>query len=591
MRDEDKIQTASRSGGEEERFSHQREWIVKANGRILGPFTSDEVVQNIRDNRFVPHDEIIAPKGRWKLIRQEERFNDVVNESRNRGSSSATGSITVTENATAPIDLVEDSFRNTRRLMEGVENQVPKPTSEEAPSRDATKIYSYQNDKNVKNKFVKIERVKIFLALALFLAAGVFATIKGMQKNSGGSKTGDLYQEAMTQAQAFEKSGEFAKAISAYSEARNIKPNDFNVLFKTAPLILVHEKQILQASRMFKQIIENDHDETRKKGAVVGMGLVSLESHEIAQAAEYFSKALTQDPNHMPAIFNMGVVNYYQDKFEDAEVLMRKALEKGGNDGAVVLAMADVNVVTNKLEAAAAMMKAFLEVSHDYRPQVLIQSARVLTMLNRPNEATKAINSILELDPDYIESFERNWQVYRGSATWDRALENLKKAWGGINVTPQSQAVQGLIMYWGREKLDGAQMIEKALSQAPKDPQVMAIAGWVGLKLGRRDAALTNIKEAALLGGGFKLPKILMARVCIEDKDFECAQKNFEDVLKIDQKSLTSYLGLAQIALLKKDTAEAVKWLRQGQAMGAQFLPFAALNSEIEAIQAQEEKQ
>ncbi|MBK9294629.1 MAG: tetratricopeptide repeat protein [Oligoflexia bacterium] len=583
MRDEDNIQTESLTSNEEDRFSHKKEWIVKANSKILGPFTFEEVVENIKQQRFVPHDEIIAPKGRWKLIRQEQVFTEAVNESRNkRGSQVGTESITMTESATVPIDLVEDSFRNVNKLMKGVDDQVAKQSYDSVDTRDVSKIYSYQNDSNVKSKFTQIERVKIFIALGVFIIAGIFTYIKGF-KSTDKSRPQDSFQEAMLNAEKTEKAGDFSKALSFYQEARNIKPNDYFVLSKIAPLALVNERQVLQASRIFKQILENDANVERKKLAKLGLGLVALEAHELDEATLNFNEILKQDPENFAASFNMGIVHYFRDRFDEAEESMAKSLAKGGNDGAIVLALADLAVVMQgRLEKAASMLKAYLGVSLDYRPQVLIQLARVLTLQNRNNEATKTIQSILELDPEYVESFVRDWQVYRGSGSWERALENLNKAWGGIDVTPKAQAVKGLVMYWGRDKLEGAQAIEKALSQAPKDDQIMAIAGWVQFKLGHLETASALIKEAALISDKNVLAKVLNARLCLENKDYDCATSSFESALNLDQKSLSSYLGLTEVAIAKNDFDGALKWLRQGQAMSTKFIPFLALNAQIQ---------
>jgi hypothetical protein len=73
-----------------------------------------------------------------------------------------------------------------------------------------------------------------------------------------------------------------------------------------------------------------------------------------------------------------------------------------------------------------------------------------------------------------------------------------------------------------------------------------------------------------------------------KEKDFECAQKYWHEVLKMDQKNLSAYHGLASLAWANKDSNGAVKWLRQGQAMDQRFTPFMILNYEIEQTQPQQ---
>jgi Tfp pilus assembly protein PilF len=72
-----------------------------------------------------------------------------------------------------------------------------------------------------------------------------------------------------------------------------------------------------------------------------------------------------------------------------------------------------------------------------------------------------------------------------------------------------------------------------------------------------------------------------MARYCVEEGDMDCAQKNWEQVLQLDQKNLAAYHGLAQIAWQKKDKATAIRWLRQGQAQESKYIPYNILANQI----------
>ena len=66
------------------KLTAQNEWLVKANSRILGPFSQEEINGQIRENRISPIDEIMIPRGRWLFLRDEEKFRKVLNEVKNR---------------------------------------------------------------------------------------------------------------------------------------------------------------------------------------------------------------------------------------------------------------------------------------------------------------------------------------------------------------------------------------------------------------------------------------------------------------------------------------------------------------------------
>jgi hypothetical protein len=306
---EDTTQTSKESRGGD-RLSHQKEWLVKVNGRILGPYTFDEVSQLLNNHNLVSHDEIVQPRGRWKMIRHEEKFREVLNEIRNRQASRGEqvldstfgGSITVTEGVTATTELLDDGFRNTSKLIKDFDEQVKRPQGEErssseteVESRDLSKSYAAKNDPKAQKKFKKAETIKIAIALAVFILTGIFSLVKFSFPHKEGGKTRlDAFSEAMNQGELYERFGEQAKAIAAYNEARNLKASDINMLIHLAPLTFLYEKQSLQANRMFKQVLEGAGENADyKKRSYMGLGLVALDSHEldVAPSPPPFSKA------------------------------------------------------------------------------------------------------------------------------------------------------------------------------------------------------------------------------------------------------------------------------------------------------------
>ncbi len=591
-RDEDTIQTESNNQIDMERLSQMREWIVKSNMVISGPFSSEEVSQGLRDKRFVAHDEIISPRGRWKYLRQEEKFRSVINEVKNRQSaleknSEDTADTSVTASAKFRMPA---SFDNTSALMEGVEARGPSTDNiHPALSRDLAKSYGYEKDLRVQSQNAKSETVKVVAALVVFvLAAGFYFTRLSPRLDNAGNHI-DTFQSMLNQGIVAEKVGDYTKAMAFYSDARNVKPNDPELLYRIAPLTFTFEKQSLQSGRIFKQILDTDANPEHKQSALIGLGLVALEAHEFDVALENFDKVMKNEPDQTAAVFNIGLINYYKDKFSEAEAFLSRALAKSGNDGTIVMAMADVIVATSqesggrlKLGPAHDMMKVYLEVAFDYRAQVLIEDAYVQALAGKTGEANQLLEQALDVDPEQTDLFLRDWRFYRERSGWEQTLFTLKKVLPLIPASSHMSALKGLAMFEGREKLEGSKEIEKALAESPRDPLLLSIAGWTEMKLGHRQDAIVNIKEAALGESKYRLPKVLQARLCAEEKNFDCAQKFWEKINAQDPKNLAAYAGLAEIAWEKKDTASTIRWLRQGQALDAKYIPFNILSAAIE---------
>lgn len=63
-------------------------WLVKSSDRILGPFSTAEMEERLRSKEIVILDEVVTPRSRWRLLRDEPTFSKLVEEIR-RGQLSA----------------------------------------------------------------------------------------------------------------------------------------------------------------------------------------------------------------------------------------------------------------------------------------------------------------------------------------------------------------------------------------------------------------------------------------------------------------------------------------------------------------------
>jgi tetratricopeptide (TPR) repeat protein len=57
-------------------------WLVKSGDRVLGPYSTDDLSQLIRDKEVVVIDEVMAPQSRWTYVRDVATFQSVVEEIR-----------------------------------------------------------------------------------------------------------------------------------------------------------------------------------------------------------------------------------------------------------------------------------------------------------------------------------------------------------------------------------------------------------------------------------------------------------------------------------------------------------------------------
>lgn len=564
----------------------QKEWLVKANRRILGPYSKEEVSTGLKENRFVPLDEISKPYGRWVMIRDEDTFRPVVNEIKNKRMQQRENTASETASGTYSPEAQTSSLEFIVDESEGLkEASTPRP--ENNPSRDLLKSYAAPADPRVQRQLKKESGNRVWIAFCLFFLIGLGGVFYVTGGKLGSREMGrNSFPAIMQKGLEAERVGNYVEALKYYNDARNIDASNPELLIHLAPLTLVYDHQTLQSQRMFEEVLHAEGGVNYQKASFLGLGLIALDSHDWDLARDHFTKALKLDPLFLPAVFNQGVVAFFKDDLVVAENLIYQSLEKGGADGAVVLTMAEVNMAQaglrrgagrKKLLATHEMLDAFMNLSQDYNQEALIVDARVLTMLGRKGQAEKKINRLLDNDPEVVDLHIRDWQIYRGRASWGLLIDSLKKTADELPNTPQIQAALGLAMYRGREKLDGDTRIQRALSQDPRDPVLMSLAGWVDLKLGRREAGVLKIKEAALIAKRERLPFILRARLCWDEKDFKCVRENWEKVLNRNPRSVEAMHGLAQLDWEMKNAEGANRWIVQAQAMDPTYIPVLEL--------------
>jgi tetratricopeptide (TPR) repeat protein len=572
----------------------QKEWLIKANAKIMGPYTSSEVDDLLRDNRVVAHDEIMKPAGRWHLLRDEEQFRLVLNEVKNRmltkkvADNTASGTMTPQQE-----DLIRERAFHAETLLEGInahrEKEAVSAPDQSDPTRDLLKSYASEDNFSVNKDLMRVRTRRFWLGLTLFVVSGIFVALKITKPKNGSIDSRDIhFQELMENGLSAEKIGDYQRALAEYSEARTLRPNDPELLLHLAPLALTYDRQLLQSQRMFKELLDTIKEPNYQKTSYVGLGLIALESHELDVAKDNFEKARRIDADFLAPIANLGVIAFFHDDYRQAEDLFLKALEKGSSDGAIVISLADTYLAEGvnqpgrvKLANAHKVLDEYLLLTHDYQQEVLVEDSRVLSLQGKPTEVARRLETFLDIDPEQTENHVHDWMIYRGRASWGLLLDTLKRVASDMTSSPRLTAALGLAMYRGREKLEGAQLIEQALSQSPHDALIMALAGWIEIKLGRRETGVVNIKQASMESDKFKLPHILMARLCQEDKDFDCARHHWEIVLRLDGRSVEALHGLALAAWSRQDREMAQNELTQLYANDPTYIPYLQLVREI----------
>lgn len=164
--------------------------------------------------------------------------------------------------------------------------------------------------------------------------------------------------------------GEVDLAISAIKEAREINPEDVNLLLSEADLYIK-----LGDKLKFKELMQ---------------------------------EAITKDPNNAILYYNLGVINGDQGKFEDAMTYYKKALELDNSYAPTYL-----NIVGLILEGESGLVeKMNAIVTSNKRSDQAIYDALELERENLYNDCLPYLEKLIEIDPKNIEALKTAKNIY-----------------------------------------------------------------------------------------------------------------------------------------------------------------------------------
>lgn len=164
--------------------------------------------------------------------------------------------------------------------------------------------------------------------------------------------------------------GEVDLAISAIKEAREVNPEDVNLLLSEADLYIK-----LGDKLKFKELMQ---------------------------------EAITKDPNNAILYYNLGVINGDQGKFEDAMTYYKKALELDNSYAPTYL-----NIVGLILEGESALVdKMNAIVTSNKRSDQVKYDSLELERENLYNDCIPYLEKLMEIDPKNIEALKTAKNIY-----------------------------------------------------------------------------------------------------------------------------------------------------------------------------------
>ena len=157
------------------------------------------------------------------------------------------------------------------------------------------------------------------------------------------------------------------------------------------------------------------------------LGVAAQKAGQFSPAMDYYRKALTLDPSHVPALLNLAVIHMKRGSRTKAVQILEKLQAAAPANPEIVLNLGTLYIQQKKYEKARHLLEGFTA-SGSSHPGVLFNLAYLNQVWNRPQKALEYYDQVISLAPDHTKACLAAASVCEGQKQIDRALAYYNRA-------------------------------------------------------------------------------------------------------------------------------------------------------------------
>ncbi len=584
-------------------------WLVKSGGRILGPFTKEDVIQLLQSREIVVLDEISHSHQRWSYIRDHAAFAKVVEDLRqaqfkDHSEDTFTDSMggSLTESITEALDsevsdeLTDDLdgfvqseeivYDNVKDIEDSKNFKVNQGVFSGAPGAEGSAsrrqgrpapAYAMSGDKRVRREVQKKSQWLRMAVIGGLVVALSFVLINNflVRPMIDHTEAKDDFLNAKKKIYV----GEVAEGYEILRSASQRDPENEELKFYLGVLEIQEGGQTVRGRELLRSVL--GHSELGYM-AHTAMGLSELKDGELDRAEDSLHQALLLKPDYYSATLNLGVIALYRQDYSTA-IQYFSSVAETFPDVAVahmLLAMTHFEAGQNQssqdhYRLALKGLGDLLASSSEYRQEAELLRGYIYLLLGESERAEAQVEAILSVDPFLIEEFRPNLLLHRDVMSWTKVRDWCEDFVQGVLQSARVMALRALCLAKIGRRIDARRAIDSAVNQSPRDTIVQSIFAYVLWQMGMMDqagVALANAMEQNRSGNEV-LPLVLQARFCYRNGDIECAIRFWQQVLQMDPKSVLALGQLAKIHFEKREFTTSQNFLIRGFSLSDNYKP------------------
>ncbi len=576
-------------------LGREKIWVVRSAGRVLGPYSLEELIHQLKEKNISVIDEVRTPESRWGFIRDHKQLSEVVEFLRDQSSLSreqtelmSTRSMTGSRYSDDLTPTPELNFRpkgnEEKTEVRPFQNPSGLPSLPAHKRPEGSPIDVQYHD--VKTEITPpplplvqtdasegtpiIERMVWSIAFLAVLGMIVLVLHKQGKFLFGKGEAAAVYSE-----QDFNL-GKYNRCLEGLSATPTL---DSDKLIKLALLQVQIGKQPVEGRRTLERLGKEIPNSVKLDANVI-YGLSYMREQNWDSAQKYFKKS--ESSNHaIQVLQNMATIELMKGSYDSAYLAAQRLIDDGHDDPMnYLLKAASVFRIENKSRDKEKVKKAldelvqFSEKAKNYKIELLLYRAAIQLKWNDRAAGDDSIDALLKTDPLLTSNHVQNLWVDRQVAGWD-SLSGVCDFVAGGEATARTQALKALCLFENGETGKALRLVESGKQQFAADHLFIPLQSFLLKQSGQAEQAQSLAKLMA--HSAPILLQVVAGDICIEKQDLDCAENSFRKALILNPNELAAIAGMAKVNFAMGKVSAAEELVKKGLAISPSYQPLVVL--------------
>ena len=473
---------------------NKRQWLVKSNEKIYGPYTKNEVEESLLRRDFVIIDEITAPMEMWKLIRDHESFSKIV-------KNLVIEEINLLESTKVLHNdnegLTKTLSISSTPLSKGGRSKGRDGDTDSHSIEEASDEYIYDRTPSARHR----NRIlSLSLSLAFIVSLGLIIYLKTLSLSENQV---EKYSILLTQGGDFIHHGKFDKALSVYQDAYHLdsRPSDFHIHFAA---LLVQSGETVLARRVLDKLSAS----TLEVGSEIQLilGMADLVDGNAQDAQKRFQN-VTSSHLLISARANEALSLFQSKQYLQAYELLSKIISKYKNSPLLSVLLLESKIYLwseyrdedylKQIIFDVGTTKDLLDKSIYYQ-ESLLMSAYLNILMGKPEGVAQLIRETLSVNPYQTMSFKKNIfvpEIFMNQSLWEGWCPSLINAFASDGISLAQMLLSYCEFKSGRRE-QGIGGMEGAVTEYHEDTLALSLYAFMLSESSSEKPALEELKKA-----------------------------------------------------------------------------------------------